>query len=332
MSPTARQAHHLSVSATIRLTSGCPIPSLKVTNSGSSSSARYTGSCCGKVITKLRLCYRSGEGYLAALNLRVEARACKSCPVMGGIIADRVGYGKTIIMLALIEHRHAKSVAAVKSTLLGLISLRKAVRYHHVLAACRYCLLDSAGQSVLSRCHPENGKIFDNSGSIYRSLKNPFSRKNWNLALEPRPADKLATIFEAQVISKAVAHFANTFPLSSAPRSVVWMLLGKQSAFLSSRETASSCKISPPTLKMTTTKRRDRNRLAVHVNKRHSEILHVLWIDLTVEYTSPCSLSANRCTSELTLSTTLRTRLRTITFLVAKAKVAREISSHVLTC
>ena len=64
------------------------------------------------------------EGYLAALNLRVEARACKPCPVMGGIIADRVGYGKTIIMLALIEHEHANAVAAAETTLPGPINLK----------------------------------------------------------------------------------------------------------------------------------------------------------------------------------------------------------------
>ena len=64
------------------------------------------------------------EDYLATLNLRVEVRARKECQVMGGIVADRVGYGKTIIMLALIERERANAIAATKIPSSGLIKLK----------------------------------------------------------------------------------------------------------------------------------------------------------------------------------------------------------------
>ena len=48
------------------------------------------------------------EACLLSLGWRAEARATKACYVRGGVLADRVGYGKTITTLALIDSQRQK--------------------------------------------------------------------------------------------------------------------------------------------------------------------------------------------------------------------------------
>ena len=43
------------------------------------------------------------EGVLPALRWRLEARATVPHVVRGGVLADEVGYGKTVITIALIN-------------------------------------------------------------------------------------------------------------------------------------------------------------------------------------------------------------------------------------
>ncbi|MCJ1389784.1 hypothetical protein MMC18_002641 [Xylographa bjoerkii] len=55
------------------------------------------------------------EACLPYLGWRVQTRVTRVCPARGGLLADKVGYGKTITTLALIDKTRGRPVPAIKS-------------------------------------------------------------------------------------------------------------------------------------------------------------------------------------------------------------------------
>ena len=64
------------------------------------------------------------EAMMPHLGWCVQGRATRSYYIRGGVIADKVGYGKTITMLALIQSRREATRTALQPDVKGHISLR----------------------------------------------------------------------------------------------------------------------------------------------------------------------------------------------------------------
>jgi hypothetical protein len=64
------------------------------------------------------------EACLPYLGWRAEARASRFVQVLGGVLVDRVGYGKTIIILALIALGQKKATTTAHTSPTGLIAVK----------------------------------------------------------------------------------------------------------------------------------------------------------------------------------------------------------------
>ena len=150
------------------------------------------------------------ETTIPQLNWRAVVRAKKSYPVLGGVLADEVGYGKTATTLALIHKQSDKAPHTAIVTRPGLISLKATlvlVPAHLVLQwkeqvdkflGTELEVLVLAGQGALAKTTLQRFKDAD----IIIASKNIFgSQSYWSkmgsFAALPDPAVYTGRAFEA---------------------------------------------------------------------------------------------------------------------------------------
>ena len=67
------------------------------------------------------------EASISLLGWRDEGRASKAKVIRGGVLADQVGYGKTVTTLGLIDMQRSSDEKSSKEDVHGLIRIRAAL-------------------------------------------------------------------------------------------------------------------------------------------------------------------------------------------------------------